>query len=150
MKRMKMLAAFFSAAVLALGCVLFSACEEGQTVEGVKLVESTPEYVVIEATETKGSLYDAMKELKEKDLITFEGSQGEYGFYIQSVNGTAAGEGEFWAIYTSLGEYEGVSYSTAEYGTYEYAGTQYASANYGCEGMPLVSGYTYILALSTY
>lgn len=150
MKRMKMLAAFVGAAVIALGCVVFSACAEEKSVEGVKLVESSSELVVIEATETDGSLYDAMKALKEEELITFEGYVGDYGFYIESVNGQAPAEGEAWMIYTSLGEYEGVSYSTTEYGTFEYKDTQYGSANYGCDGLPLVSGNTYILALVEY
>ena len=150
MKRRKMAAALAAAAVLALGCAMFAACEEESSVEGVKLVESTSECVVIEATETGGSLYDAMVSLKEEELIAFEGSMGDYGFFIESVNGTVAGEGQFWALYTSLGDYEGVSYSTSEYGTYEYEGTDYASANYGCEGLPLVSGNTYIIVLSEY
>lgn len=149
MKRLKMLRAIVCASALALAACLFAAC--GDTVKGAKLVESSDRLVVVEATETGGSLYDVMVKLKEEEKISFEGSEGQYGFFISSVNGTeqAADYSSYWAVYTSLGEYEGVSYSDSEFGTYSYRDVAYASASYGVSGLPMVEGNTYLLVYVT-
>ena len=116
------------------------------------LLENSETLVVIKANTTSGSMKDAMDKFKEEGTITYEGSESEYGFYITSVNGYTpdALKNEFWAVYTTLGNYEGVTYSSAEYGTYEYKGTSCASDSYGISGLPMVEGYLYILTISTY
>lgn len=150
MKNTLKLAALFAAAIAAFAGLIFSACTDNDA--DVALLESSETLVVIQAEATSGSMQDAMAKLKEAGQITYEGSESEYGFYLTSVNGYTpdASKNEFWAVYTTLGEYEGVSYSSAEYGTYNYKGTSCASASYGISGLPMVEGYLYILTISTY
>ncbi len=148
MKNTHKLAAFFAAALAAFAGFVFSACTDNDV--HATLLESSETLVVIQADATGGSMQDAMAKLKEAGQITYEGSESEYGFYITSVNGYTpdASKNEFWAVYTTLGEYEGVTYSSAEY-TYNYKGTSCASASYGISGLPMVEGYLYILTIST-
>ena len=150
MKKFKWFAATLCAAVLALASLSLFGC--GETVDGVKLVESSEKVVVIEATATKGSLLDAMNALESAEELKFETSGSGDMTMIVSVNGYApdSSKNEFWAIYTSLTELDGVVYSNAEYGTYEYGGKTLGSASFGCAGLPLVEGETYLLAISTY
>ena len=116
------------------------------------VLEGSDKLVVIEAAATGGSLEEAMSALKEAGKLTYDGSEGEYGFYINSVNGYTpnAENNEYWAVYTTLGEYDGVEYSTADYGTYDYDGKTLASASYGISGLPLVEGEIYVLVIETY
>ncbi len=150
MKNTQKLAALFVAAIAAFAGFILPACTDNDA--DVTLLESSETLVVIRAEATSGSMQDAIAKLKEAGQITYEGSESEYGFYITSVNGYTpdASKNEFWAVYTTLGEYEGVSYSSAEYGTYNYKGTSCASASYGISGLPMVEGYLYILTISTY
>lgn len=150
MKKTKLIIALLSVMLfITLSC---TACVDKNVIDGAKLIESSEKLVVIEATETGGSLEDALKSFSQAGNIELEGSTNEFGFYITSINGYEpdASKNEFWAIYSSLGEYEGVSYSNSEYGTYEYNGTTYAIASYGVSGMPLIKGEIYILTISTY
>lgn len=144
---MKRIMSLIVAAVVA---VLFASC--GTQTKGAKLISSSEKLVVIEAEETSGSLKDALDALAESGELSFEGSEGEYGFYITSVNGYTpdASKNEYWAIYTTLGEYEGVSYSSAEFGTYDYNGKTCASASFGASGLLMVEGETYILTVESY
>lgn len=149
MKRLRIYLASLCAAMLALGCMLFAACGEEGAVGGARLLESSETRVVIEGAETKGSLFDAMSALKGTDGFTFEGSEGQWGFYIESMNGKAVGSNEYWAIYTTLGEYDGVTYSSSDT-TYDYNGKTCLYAQYGCSGLPLVQGNLYVLVLETF
>lgn len=119
---------------------------------GASVLESSDKLVVIEAAETGGSLEEAMAALSKAGKLTYDGSEGDYGFYLNSVNGYApdAESSEYWAVYTTLGEYEGVPYSSTEYGTYDYSGKTCASASYGISGLPMVEGEIYVLVVETY
>ena len=149
MKHTLRFATFIVATITAFAAVL-SAC--GGNDADATLLESSETRVVIQANITSGSMQDAMAKFKEEGKLTYEGSESEYGFYLTSVNGYTpdASKNEFWAVYTTLGEYGGVTYSSAEYGTYDYQGTSCASASYGISGLPMVEGYLYILTISTY
>ena len=131
---------------------IFTACESESPTESSDLLENTEKLVVIKASKTGGSVEDALKAYKEAGELEYEGDTGDYGFYLISVNGYVpdAQKNEFWALYTTLGEYEGVTYSDTEFGEYEYNGTVCASASYGISGMPLVEGELYILTVSSY
>lgn len=148
MKRLKRLRAVVCASVLATAACLFASCGE-TAVAGVKLVENSETLVVIEATETGGSLYDAMKKLEEEEKLTFEGEEGQYGFYLTSVNGKKQAfdsyYSSYWTVYTSLCEYEGVSYSDMNYGVYTYREIKCFGASYGVSGIPMVEGNYYLL-----
>lgn len=108
--------------------------------------------VVIKASSTGGSLEDTMSFFKGIGMLSYEGAEGDYGFYLTSVNDYTpdAENNEYWAIYTTLGEYEGVEYSNSEYGTYDYNGKTCASASYGISGIPMVEGEIYIITIATY
>ena len=150
MKHTLRFATFIVATITAFAGFVLSAC--GGNDADATLLESSETLVVIQANTTSGSMQDAMSKFKEEGKLTYEGSESEYGFYLTSVNGYTpdASKNEFWAVYTTLGEYGGVSYSSAEYGTYDYKGTSCASASYGITGLPMVEGYLYILTISTY
>ena len=150
MKHTLRFAAFIVATITAFAGFVLSAC--GNNDADATLLESSETLVVIQANTTNGSMQDAMAKFKEEGKLTYEGSESEYGFYLTSVNGYTpdASKNEFWAVYTTLGEYGGVTYSSAEYGTYDYQGTSCASASYGITGLPMVEGYLYILTISTH
>lgn len=123
-----------------------------QSDEKYSVVFTADDAVVIKADTTEGSLEDALNALKDSNALDFTGSQSEYGLYIESVNGRTAdaAKNEYWAVYTTLTEIDGVSYSSAEYGTYDYNGTQCASASFGASGLPMVEGELYAIVLATY
>ena len=150
MKHTLRFATFIVATITAFAGFVLSAC--GNNDADATLLESSETLVVIQANTTNGSMQDAMAKFKEEGKLTYEGSESEYGFYLTSVNGYTpdASKNEFWAVYTTLGEYGGVTYSSAEYGTYDYQGTPCASASYGISGLPMVEGYLYILTISTH
>ena len=119
----------------------------------VRVYESDQTRVLLRVMETEDnkSMYDALVALQEDGRLTFDGSESTYGFYITSVNGVAATSEYYWAVYTTLGMHEGVSYSDATWGTIEYSDTlgntyTLASASYGASGLPLVRGEWYALA----
>ena len=147
----KKLLAVLSALVVAFAAFAFAACS-GNTVKGAKLVESGEKLIVIEATETGGSLEDALKLFKDAGKLSYEGREGDYGYYITSVNGYSADDSknEYWAVYTTLGSYEGVDYSSTDYDSYEYGGKKLGSASYGISGLPLIEGHIYVITLATY
>ena len=120
--------------------------------EDYEVVYSGDDAVVIKSNVTSGSLEDALNALKDSGKLDYTGSQSDYGLYIEAVNGVTAdaSANEFWAVYTTLGGLDGVSYSSEEYGTYEYEGTLCASASFGASGLPMVSGEIYVIALESY
>ena len=123
-----------------------------QSDEKYSVVFTADDAVVIKANVTEGSLEDALNALKDSKALDFTGSQSEYGLFIEAVNGktAVADKNEYWAVYTTLTELDGVSYSSAEYGTYDYDGTECASASFGASGLPMVEGELYAIVLATY
>ena len=140
------------ASILIAILIFTSLCGCGADTAGAKVVESSEKLLVIEAAEDGGSLEDALNALADAGEITIVSSESEYGAFITSVNGREAdaAENEYWAIYTTLGELDGVAYSSSEYGTFEYAGKTLSSASYGASGLPMAKGELYILALESY
>lgn len=155
---MKHMRTFFVAGTLAAAmlCGALSGCAAndagGERGFEVRLYESSQTQVLVRVMETEDgkSMYDALVALQADGRLTFDGSESTYGFYITSVNGVAATNENYWAVYTTLGTYEGVSYSDATWGTIEHSdalGNTYtlASASYGVSGLPLVEGELYAL-----
>lgn len=94
-------------------------------------------------------VYDYLVSFQDNGVMTFSASSSEYGYYIESVNGTTADSSkEYWALYTSVTTVDGVAYSTTEYGSYEIEGKKLGSANYGVSSLPVFAGETYVLSLS--
>lgn len=155
---MKHMRTFFVAGTLAAAmlCGALSGCAPndagGERGFEVRLYESSQTQVLVRVMETEDgkSMYDALVALQADGRLTFDGGESTYGFYITSVNGVAATNENYWAVYTTLGTYEGVSYSDATWGTIEHSdalGNTYtlASASYGVSGLPLVEGELYAL-----
>ena len=155
---MKHMRTFFVSGTLAAAmlCGALSGCAPndagGERGFEVQLYESSQTQVLVRVMETEDgkSMYDALVALQADGRLTFDGGESTYGFYITSVNGVAATNENYWAVYTTLGTYEGVSYSDATWGTIEHSdalGNTYtlASASYGVSGLPLVEGELYAL-----
>ena len=146
MKRLIEAACVAAAAVVA---ALAAGCAAGTGVGGaeVKLLACDETCAVAEATagDSTKSFYDALAAFEEAGELTIGGSESEFGFYLTSFNGKEATDEYFWGVYTTLGTWEGVSYSDASYGTWEYGGRTLASASYGVSGLPLVEGELYAL-----
>lgn len=150
---MKKFIAIILSAVLLL--TLLTACG-GEPVSAtvVSSAKGSPRVcnVVIRAEADGGSLADALKALNDAGELTCDGYEGDYGFFITSLIGVEAdaAANEYFAVYTTLSEYEGVAYSNAEYGTYFYNGKTLSSASYGVSGLPMVEGELYAIVLESY
>lgn len=146
MKSLKFLGIIF--AIITAALVLVSC---GGAEASAEIVSSSDSAVVISVNETSGSLEDVLESLKADGKIDYSASEGEYGIYIESVNGRAADpSSEYWAIYTSLSELDGVIYSSADFGTYDFEGKTLCSASYGASGLIAVEGELYALVLESW
>ena len=136
--------------VLVLAICAFAACSKGAA--KVSVLESEGNVLVIRADETKTdvSLGDVLLDLKKSGKIQFEAETTEYGLSPTSVNGHKLTGNEYWAVYTSLLKYDGVDYSSTDYGSYTHGDTVCGYANYGVSGLPIVEGNLYILVLETF
>lgn len=121
----------------------------GNVILNVESVAFTANNDVLTLDETT-SLKDYMDALAANGELVFGGENGEYGFFVQSVYSTKAEGNHYWALYTDLTELDGVTYSSAEYGTFECGGKTLYSASYGVSGLPCVAGYTYALVYSSF
>lgn len=134
--------------VLLFALSAFAACAKGTA--KVTVLENKEGILVIRADETKEdvSLEDVMNNLKKSGEIQYEISDG----MVVSVNGRAANSAnrEFWALYTSLADYNGVAYSDAEYYSYTYGQTLCGTSSYGVGGLPMIEGNLYILVLEKF
>lgn len=150
MKKLKIFALILS--LLLLVTFTLTACGDETYEIGARVIETSENSVVIEATATLGSLWDALEYLSGEGELTFDGSDSEYGFYITSLNGRKADVSlnEYWAIYTTLWEYDGVEYSNPDYGEYYFMLTPCASASYGVSGLPMVEGELYVIVLESW
>ncbi len=154
---MKKLSTIILIACTVLAALAFTAC--GDPITGkdgnVKTTENSVAFTasqeVMNLTDST-SLKDYMDVLKNNGELTFEGSNGDYGFFISSVNGKAASGNSFWGVYTDLVTIEGDDfvYSNAAWGTVEIDGKTLNSASVGVSSLPCIDGYTYALVLSTY
>lgn len=150
MKHIKTFLALLCTAVLALVALLAACGDSGAG--GATVQESGEKLLVIRATETEGSLADALAALKEAGELTYEGTQTEYGLSLTAINGYTAdaAQHEYWAQYTSLSAAGGVTYSSTEYGSYTYEGQELGYSSYGPSGMPLVKGEIYVFVIETW
>ena len=98
------------------------------------------------------SMYDYMCALKDDGFLSFEGSDGDYGFYVTSVMGVTSKvvsstansySGWDWAVYTTVTELDGVIYSGDESTTID--GITLYKASYGVSGVPCIEGESYAL-----
>ena len=92
------------------------------------------------------SLADYMAAMKEKNKITYEGTVGEYGLYVESINGRKAdAKTEYWGLFTDDEEF-----SNEAYGTYKATdGTTYAMASVGASSLKIKVGKKYVWVIQT-
>lgn len=136
----------------ALWAACFAGCAPQTTLVKAELLENNADCVVIAAGKNDAlySLYDALSAFRDAGELTFAGSEGEFGFYLTSLNGREMAADRYWAVYTTLGMLDGTAYSDAAWGTWEYGESSLASASYGVSGLPLVEGELYALVWETY
>lgn len=91
--------------------LVFVSCDNGGTTKA-KLQSTSETQIVmfIEETDGNANAFDALKSLREQDLISFDYSTSQYGSYITSINGKAemviestanSSKGYSWMLYTS-------------------------------------------------
>ncbi len=94
------------------------------TIEVISADETTVEYTVKTDAEY---LREAME---EADGLTFEGTESDYGMYVETVNGETAdydGAGAYWAFYVN-GEY----------------------CNYAIDTQPIEDGDAFVISYTVY
>ena len=103
---------FFSC-LLAMVVTVFSftACfKSGKTTAKLESISETQVIMFIEQTDGNANALDALKSLRDQDLISFDYVTGQYGSYITSINGKAemvtestanSSKGFSWMLYTS-------------------------------------------------
>ncbi len=136
---------------IAIISLIFSSCGS-ESAGSAKILAAEDGLLVIEATADGGSLEDALNALSDAGELTYSGSSGDYGLFLTAVNGREAdlSKNEYWALYTTLGELDGVAYSNEEFGSYDYDGRVCASASYGVSGLIMVEGEIYVLTVESY
>ena len=150
MKIKKFFAIPCALALCLLSC--FTACGGGQAVKAT-LLHGEGDLIILRAdeTDTGKSVFDALQAFAQEESISLTYEMGDYGAMITSVNGVSLTQAnEFWAVYTSLETYEGVSYSSTQYGTYGYGGQTLGSASYGVSYLPLVEGEIYVITVGSF
>ena len=144
---------FFLISVCAVGA--FASCKEGDESERAKakiLTNDEKTFVFTADASASGemSVYDYLVWFQESEVMTFDGSEGDFGFFVTAVNGTHQADdySTYWSLYTSVTEKDGVIYATTEYGSYDVNGATLASASYGVSALPVFAGETYALVFT--
>lgn len=160
-KHMKKKRVFLLLGVIAILCAI-SLCgcaddEREQTQEGIEHGYSA--FYVFTASQdvmqigASTSVKDYLFALKDDGRIVFEGSEGDYGFFLTSLLGLGSRTeysdehsyaGYDWMLYTTLTSIDGTIYSTDD-STIVYNGIKLYKATYGVSGIPCISGQTYAL-----
>lgn len=152
------LATITTACALILGVTLFGCANDdrgeqtGGIANGYSIVYA---FTVDEGkkTENHKTMLDYMNLLKADGSLTFEGDDGQYGFFITSVMGVGSKtvsstansySGRDWLVYTTVTTVDGVTYS--DDGTsLSYSGVTFYKASYGVSGLPCIAGESYAL-----
>ena len=156
-KLTKLFAALIAVCALSVGLTLFGCAKDNRETQSGKIENGhsivyafTVEEEVI--TVDDGSMPDYMNALKAAGDLTFEGSDGDYGFFITSVLGVGSKpvsstantySGWDWAVYTTVTTIDGVTYSGTE--SFVYNGITFYKASYGVSGIPCITGESYAL-----
>ena len=128
------------ALAISLAAVLgMVACKQGEAVVDTEVILTVDTSVMADIAGK--SLADYMVALKEKNKLSYEGTVGEYGLYVTSINGRAAdAKTEYWSLFTDDAEF-----SNEAYGTYKATdGTTYAMASVGASSLMLKEGKKYV------
>lgn len=118
------------AALVAVWCVFGPKGTEGAKEYTLVVVDDQGEKTTYEANTDQEFLRGALEELEESEDFTLEGSESEYGLFIEKVNDLEANydkDGAYWSIYVN-----------GEYG------------QYGLDTQPVTDGDEYTLAYEVY
>lgn len=90
------------------------------------------------------TLADYMAAMKDKGILSYEGKEGQYGWFIETINGRTADEKtEYWALYTDDEEN-----SSTDWGSYVADGKTCGFASLGASSMPIKAGKIYVWVLT--
>ena len=147
--------------IFLVSCILFalclaglSACNKGGETTA-KLEFSSAEQIVmsIEETDGKANAFDALKSLRNQDLISFDYTESTYGAYITSINGVAeqiiestpnSSKGYSWTLYTSDMKY------AYEEGAITYGETVCGKSSLGASSLVVKKDAIYIWVYEYY
>ena len=100
---------FILTVTVAVVCCV-SCQESGETKAKLQSITETQIVMTIEQTDGKANAFDALKSLRNQDLLSFDYTTSQYGAYITSINGKAeavtestlnSSKGYSWMLYTS-------------------------------------------------
>lgn len=100
----------FMLAMITLTIAFVACISGGETKAKLESVTETQIVMLIEETDGKANAFDALKSLRDQDLISFDYTTSQYGSYITSINGKAesvtestanSSKGYSWMLYTS-------------------------------------------------
>ena len=136
MRRIKL---FLVSCMFVLLCAFgFAACNKGGEVKATLLSATDTQVVIrIDETDGKGTLGNAMEQLKQEGAWTYTASGG----MLLSINGkeNAADYSSCWMLYTSDSEM-----SNTEWGTIEYDGAILGSAVVGYSSLTVIKDGIYV------
>ena len=150
----KLLTAIFTVIAIAAVCA-FTGCDDDNKDTAADKIEQgySISYAFTASSDVltignSTTVKDYMDALKADGKLSYEGYDGDYGYYITEVLGVKEAYGTssmyYWAVYTSFTTIDGTIYAT-DYSTFDYNGIKLYSASYGVSGLPCVDGATYAL-----
>jgi hypothetical protein len=138
---------------VALSVLSFAACNGGETKAKLVSADETQIVMTIEETDGNATAFDALKSLRDQDLISFDYTTSQYGTYITSINGKAevltestanSSKGSSWMLYTSDME------NAYESDTITVDGTVCGSAAKGASSLQVKEGALYVWVYKAY
>ena len=100
----------FMLAMITLAIAFVACTNGGETKAKLESATETQIVMLIEETDGKANAFDALKSLRDQDLLSFDYTTSQYGSYITSINGKAeavtestanSSKGYSWMLYTS-------------------------------------------------
>ncbi len=133
-------------------CLLLCSCKKSELALNQVEIYAEDNYFCFSANSFKHidnttTTYDALLLLEEHGYLDFEVQRSQLGHYLLSVNGVTAQDGHFWALYTTIVEWNGFTYSTVEYTPFECNGVVLYSSTVGLSSLPIIDGQYYALLL---
>ncbi|MBO5068187.1 MAG: hypothetical protein IJW64_04065 [Clostridia bacterium] len=129
------------------------ACKNGETTARIESVTETQIVMSIEETDGKATAFDALKSLRNQDIISFDYVESSYGAYITSINGKAeyviestltSSKGYSWKLYTSDLQ------NAYEEKTVEVSGTTCGESAFGASSLTVKTDKLYVWVFEYY
>ena len=104
------------------------------------------------------TLEDYITALKDAGKLTFEGTKGDFGLFLTSMDGREnkvisssanSSEGYSWTLYIDFLTLDGVIYA-GDSEVCDYRGTTLYKASYGVSAIPCLEGHTYAFVYEYY